>query len=315
MDKQFNDIHNAEVRLFLILTIALVALFIISFISGSISKRKNISVPTQVATSPFEQINLEAKAIYVYDARTRTVLFAKNADDRLPLASLTKLMSTLVATDLDLLDNTITISREALDVEGDSGLRLGEKWSLRNLLDFSLMTSSNDGMHAVALALGALKKEGTNSEKLINDFVGLMNRKASFIGLKNTYFWNETGLDETDIKGGGYSTARDMGTFTEYILRHYPEMLLATKEDTTTFQSLDSRLHVAKNTNIIVSDIPGIMASKTGFTDIAGGNVVFVFDPELGRPIIVSILGSTEDGRFRDAEQLVNAVMAYIRQH
>ncbi|MDP3874910.1 MAG: hypothetical protein Q8Q22_00100, partial [bacterium] len=294
MDDQFSTVRNSEIKLFLILTAALLFLLIASFIFGLKVDRKDRSVPTEVASQPFPTVVLGAKAVYVYDVRTQTIFFAKNENTRLPLASLTKIMSALVAEDLSPLYGTVTVTSEALRAEGDSGLYRDEKWTLKGILDFSLLSSSNDGMRAVALSLGALSKAEVSSEEIINDFVEEMNRKANELGLKNTYFWNETGLDETDVKGGAYGTARDMSTLLEYILAYHPEMFEVTKETVTTFQSLDNYLHVAKNTNSIAAEIPGLMASKTGFTDTAGGNLVIVFDPELGRPIIVSILGSTE---------------------
>lgn len=307
-------------RLFLVLVILLVFIFVISFIFGFKVERRDASVPTEAA-SLFPPVTIGAKAAYVYDVRTKTVLFAKNENTRLPLASLTKVMSALVAEDASPLYGTVTISKEALAAEGDSGFLQDEKWSLDNLLDFSLVTSSNDGMRAVALALGALSRAEASSEEIINDFVGEMNRKASELGLKNTYFWNETGLDlptgqgqadESDVKGGAYGTARDMSVLMEYIIVYHPELFTATKETLTTIQSVDNHSHIAKNTNIIVDEIPGLLASKTGFTDTAGGNLLVAFDPELGRPIIISILGSTEKGRFEDARTLISAVMKYI---
>ncbi len=295
------------------LIIALAFIFISSFIFNLKVDRKDVSVPTETASLSFPPVTLGAKAVYVYDIRTKTVLFVKNENTRLPLASLTKVMSALVAEDASPLYGTVTISREALLAEGDSGLIEDEKWSLSNLLDFSLMTSSNDGMRAVALAFGALSRTGASSEEIINDFVGKMNSKASALGLKNTYFWNETGLDESDFKGGAYGTAKDMSTLMEYILMHHPELFAATRETTSTLQSMDEHAHVARNTNIIADEIPGLLASKTGFTNTAGGNLVVVFDPELGRPIIISILGSTEKGRFEDVRILIGAVMEYIK--
>ncbi len=303
--------RDSEIRLFLILAIILSILFVFSFISGSISQRKDISVPTEVTSNPFLHLTLEAKAVYVYDTRTKTVLFAKNENSRLPLASLTKLMSAVVALDSAHLDEVITVSKDALSAEGNNGLRVGERWTLGKLLDFSLVTSSNDGMHAIALSLGALPNAGVNPETSVNNFVRAMNGKASDLGLKNTYFFNETGLDNSDVKGGGYSSARDVNAFLEYVLGHYPQMLDLTSEATLTLDSLEYS-HVVQNTNTIVSQIPGLLASKTGLTDIAGGNLVIVFDPELGRPFIVSILGSTESGRFEDARVLVSAIMDYI---
>ena len=315
MNNQFFVTSKSEVRFFLILAVTLLFLLVTSFIFGLKVERKDRSVPTERASQPFPMVVLEAKAAYVYDVRTQTVLFAKNENTRMPLASLAKIMSALVAEDLSPLYGTVTINEEALQAEGDNGLLKDERWMLKDILDFSLLTSSNDGMHAVALALGALEKAGANSKEIINDFVGEMNGKARELGLQNTYFWNETGLDESDIKGGAYGTARDMSTLLEYILRHYPEMLEDTRKATTTLLSLNNYPHVARNTNSIVAEIPGLLVSKTGLTNTAGGNLVIVFDPELGRPIIVSILGSTEGGRFEDARILINAVMEYIKNN
>ena len=323
MDNQSFTLHNSEIRFSIILVTVLLFLLIVSLIFGLKVERRDTSVPSEAVLKPFPTVVLGAKAAYFYDIRTQTVLVAKNENNRLPLASLTKVMSALVAEDLSPLYNIVTVSEEALRAEGDSGFYRDEKWSLKDILDFSLMTSSNDGMRAVALSLGALSRAGASSEEIINDFVGEMNEKARELGLKNTYFGNETGLDlpagqgqagESDIKGGAYGTVRDMSALLEYVLAHHSEMFEATREATTTLQSLDNYSHSAKNTNSLVTEIPGLLASKTGLTNTAGGNLAIVFDPELGRPIIISILGSTEGGRFEDARTLINAVMEYIKK-
>ncbi|OHB13841.1 MAG: hypothetical protein A3G05_01420 [Candidatus Zambryskibacteria bacterium RIFCSPLOWO2_12_FULL_45_14] len=313
MNNQFFLARNSEMRLFVILVIALVFILVISFIFGFKVNRGDESVPTETASLPFSSIELGARAAYVYDVRTKTVLFAKNENTRLPLASLTKIMSALVALDASPLYGTVTITSEALQAEGDSGLLKDEKWLLDNLLNFSLTTSSNDGMRAVALSLGALSRADVTTEEIVNDFVVDMNRKANELGLKNTYFLNETGLDQSEIKGGAYGTARDMSVLIEYVLAYHPELFAATRETLSTLESIDNYPHIAKNTNLIATEIPGLLASKTGFTDTAGGNLVIAFDPELGRPIIISILGSTENGRFEDARTLIAAAMRYIK--
>ncbi len=307
--------RNSEIKFFVALSLALSLLFVTSFVLGSRVERSDVSAPTEVVSKPFPEVVLKAQAAYVYDARTKTVLFALNENTRLPLASLTKLMSALVAEDLSPSYGTVTISREALQVEGDSGLWSGERWALQDLLDFSLLTSSNDGIRAIALAFGALHKSDATTKEILNDFVGEMNRKAAELDLKNTYFWNETGLDESDVKGGAYGTAKDIATLLEYIIIYHPEISVATREVLTTVSSLDNFKHVARNTNSLAGSIPGLLASKTGFTNTAGGNLALAFDPELGRPIIISILGSTEEGRFEDARMLINAVLEYIRQN
>lgn len=272
-------------------------------------------VPRAIAPEHiFPKVTLEAKSAYVYDLRTGETLYAKNADARLPLASLTKLMSALVASDIAPSYGTIKVTPEALANYGDSGLRPGEKWSLKTLLDFSLLTSSNDGIRAVALSLAALDKSNLSEAEIIQSFVTAMNKKASDLGLFNTYFLNESGLDESEVKSGAYGSAHDISMLLGYILEKKPELLEATREPAAVFVSLDNMAHAGKNTNTLVNTIPGILGSKTGFTDIAGGNVIFAFDPELGRPIVVAVLGSSAEGRFEDAQKLVNATMAYITQ-
>lgn len=324
MNEQSFIPRQIGLKLLVALTIALFLLTISFFLNRQFQK-KNPSASRFALVKDFPAVALDAKAAYVYDVKNRTILFARNENVRLPLASLTKIMSALVAVNLSPLYGTVTISQEALRAGGDSGLYKDERWSLQNLLDFSLVTSSNDAMRAVALSLGALSNLKATPDEIINNFVAEMNRKAQELGLEDTYFWNETGLDlpvtsasvgqtgeSEEVKGGAYGTVKDLSVLLTYILVHHPELLAATRQTRTTLESLDRHLHIAKNTNSIAAEIPRLLASKTGFTNTAGGNLALVFDPELGRPIIVSILGSTEAGRFEDARTLIRGVMKYI---
>jgi len=312
MDNQLVIARENYMRLIAILLAALLIILTTSFVLGSKVERGGASVPSETAQKLFPNVKIEAKSAYVYDVLNKKILYMKNAEDRLPLASLTKIMSALVALEKSPSYNTVTISDEALKVEGDSGLLKDEKWSLKNLLDFSLVTSSNDGMHAVALSLGALSKAGATSEEVIAGFVYEMNMKAKELGLKNTYFTNETGLDQSEIKGGAYGSARDIGNLMEYILTTQPQLFEATGSGGTVIYSQDGTRHVAVNTNDIAHLIPGLIASKTGYTQTAGGNLAIAFDPEIGHPFIITLLGSSEQGRFADMQVLIKGVMEYI---
>lgn len=312
MLNRFFEKKESEVRLFFVLLIGLSLLVVSSYVLGARVERGDFSTPTLTAMGEFPEVELEAKSAYVYDARTKEVIFAKNENQRLPLASLTKVMAALVAKELSPEYGTVTVTSGALLAEGDSGLRVGERWRLRDLLDFSLVSSSNDGIRAVALALGSLSRANVTEEEIVGDFVRKMNEKAKELDLRNTYFWNETGLDESEVKGGAYGTARDMALLLEFILAREPELLEATRDTQSMVLSLDNFEHTARNTNQLAPEIPGLLASKTGFTSTAGGNLVFAFDPELGRPIIVSILGSSASGRFSDAKKLVDATLEYL---
>lgn len=324
METQQSIFKDPEIKLFIILALALSIFLVASIIFSPKTQKGDIPSLSIEETDLFTGLNLTAKAVYVYDARTQKVLFAKNEHERLPLASLTKVMASLVAEELSPSYSVVTVSDEALRSTGDMGLKRDEKWLLGDLVDFSLITSSNDGMRAVALSIGALSKANATTDEIINDFVGEMNRRAGDLGLKNTYFLNETGLDltstatsvgrggELEVKGGAYGTAYDMNTLMEYVLNNKQELLVATKDASSTFSSLNNYVHKADNTNTITGEIPGLIASKTGATNTAGGNLVLIFDPELGRPIIISILGSTMEGRFVDAKTLINAVMEHL---
>ncbi len=314
MSNQFFIDKESEIRFFLMLATALALLLFTSYLLGARVERGDVSTPSRTA-SIFPNVELKAKAAYVYDARTKTVFYAKRESERLSLASLTKLMAAVVASDISPNNTQIIISQKAIETVGDSGLLSNEHWALRDLLDFSLLSSSNDGIRAVALSLGTLSNFNASEDQIIDDFVRNMNKKALKLELKNTYFWNETGLDQSEMKGGGYGTAKDVASLMEYILRRNPHLLEATREGEVVLTSIDNQQHIAKNTNQFIAEIPGLLGSKTGFTETAGGNLAFIFDPELGRPIIVTILGSTASGRFEDARKLIAATLEYIHDN
>ena len=311
--------NPTELKFFGSLGVFLLILLIISFVANHQVKRGDISSPAKIVhAEPFKDISLTAKSAFVYDVRNDKVLFEKNKDVQLPLASLTKVMTALVATDIAPNSQVITITTEAIRADGDSGLRVGERWSLKKLLDFSLTSSSNDGAKAVALALGALETTNPTPDVSEIDFISSMNKKADELHMIHTYFLNETGLDlstpdgQPSTKAGAFGSAEDMTKLFTYILQHHSELLEATTRSSVQVTSLDNILHTAKNTDTIVGIIPGIKGSKTGYTDLAGGNLVIAFDPELGRPFIISVLGSTAENRFVDVSKLVKATLESI---
>jgi len=280
-------------------------------------------------SNPFQGITLEAKSVVVWDVINNRELFSKDADTPLPLASLTKVMTALVISSKFSNSSNIEILQEYLEPEGDSKLVVGDIWQANDLRDFTLLTSSNDG--AFALAALAEAKENTpenndyTNEDLRNKFIEEMNNTASEIGLSNSRFFNEHGLDRTvnrggparlaseSVAGGAYGSAKDMALLFEYTLKNFPEMLEATRYKNLEFKSAE-KVYSAENTNTSVDQIPNLIASKTGYTDLAGGNLVVAFDAGLNRPIIISILDSSAEGRFSDALKLVDSSLKYIQQ-
>ena len=277
--------------------------------------------PTLVAKVFIEPTNpaLVARAAFVYDLTTGKTLFAKNATTSQPLASITKLMTALVAYEAVPHSTVITIHGADLAQEGDSGLFSQERWRLKDLLDFTLMSSSNDGASALA-SLGATPDE---SGKIRAEFVAKMNAKAVELGLTQMHFTDVTGLDigtTTDetlavVKppiATAFGSAQDVAKLFAHILNVHPEILEATRYQKISFTSLSQFKHTATNTNISVNTLPGIIGAKTGLTELAGGNLVVGFDVGFGHPVVAVVLGSTVDGRFVYMGALASSPRAFF---
>lgn len=249
----------------------------------------------------FRDLNLEAKAAIVYDLESGEIIFDKNPNTQLPIASLTKIMTALVASEKLKLSEPVEITAEAIKQFGDYGFHVGEKWGLKDLLNFTLVTSANDGAFALAQAFSS--NDTTPSE--------LMNSRARELNLRQTYFTNATGLDYLDKLPSAQSSAYDLSRLLAHILKNKPEIFEATTHEAVSVTSLSQNVYTRQNTNKLVARIPGLIGSKTGFTDVASGNLVVAFDRGLAQPIVVVVLGSSVDGRFSDMEQLIHRTMKY----
>lgn len=298
-------------------------LFGVSYIPGlSILKGEQSAVEQTLrneAKPPVEETSIEtavpepkieATAAFVWDIRHQRALYNKNASAQLPLASLTKLMTSLVALETLGDDAQVPMTMDAILQDGPSDFIDGELLGAQQLSTFSLVSSSNDGAYALAAAAAhALGGQGTSTAP----FIEAMNKRADELGLTQTKFTNPTGLDQGTNETGGYGSARDMAFLVEYLVKKRPEIVLGS---TARFASIyGSTPHTATNTNEIVDEIPGILATKTGFTDLAGGNLVVAFDAGLDRPIAIAVLGSTRNGRFTDMEELIRYAQAKVTEN
>lgn len=259
---------------------------------------------------PFAQVAIIGTSGFVLDVATQRVLWSENPDAQLPLASVTKVMTALIAHELFTPETTITISETAINQDGTSGLSAGESFNLRTLSDLILLTSSNDGAYAVAESIGV----ALDPDDPAGAFVQAMNIRAQELGLSQTYFRNPTGLDVTEQAAGAYGSARDMAILLQHIVREYPAILEATQTRVSTLQTESGFTHTAHNTNPYVDQIPGLIGSKTGYTELAGGNLVVAFEAGVNRPVIVVVLGSTQSGRFSDVQTLAEAAQAAVVQ-
>ena len=215
-------------------------------------------------------------------------------------------MTIYTATKTLLPDTKITITQEDLDLDNSSGLIVGENWSFKNLTTFTLISSSNAGANAIA-------REAQNQSQI--NFVSQMNETAKQLGLQNSFFRDVTGLDiQEHTTSGADSTAQDVAHLYAYILNNNPELLADTNKNFISISSLDNIKHVVTNTNEIISQIPALISSKTGTTDLAGGNLAILFNPIKNYPVAIVLLGGTPQGRFVDMGKLVRDTIRVVEQ-
>ena len=298
---------SKKIPLHIIVSISGAVLAVLLLLFFFLYQRHEAAAPKTAAAFPkpltLADNALEAKAAVVYDPATGKVLYAKNASLTLPLASLTKLMTAQTVLNTIPPGTLITLSRKDVSVEGDAGdwnLKEGDTLTLSNIIKLGLDASSNHAMSAAAAALGA-------------SYIADLNKTAQQLGLSHTYFLNSTGLDLNANTSGAYGSATDIAHLAAAFMHDYPGYFeLSTEQSITVPVStgIASREVTANATALPILDIPGIVGVKTGYTDLAGGNLVVAFDEDINHPLIAVVLGSSETGRFTDMRTLIAAARA-----
>lgn len=198
---------------------------------------------------------IHASALYLVELKSGRVLLEKDATRRLPPASLTKVMTALLAMEVASPEQVVHIDARALVHRSSLRLHPGEHFLLRDLLTAMLVTSANDACEAVAWHVGGDAGR----------FVALMNERARTMGLKNTHFANACGFDAPDH----YSTAADLALLTEQALR-IPAISMMVRTVTRDIADVDgTRQIVLRSTNELLLD-PDVTGVKTGYTSKAG---------------------------------------------
>jgi D-alanyl-D-alanine carboxypeptidase (penicillin-binding protein 5/6) len=260
----------------------------------------------------FSNADLIGRAAIVYDVNTGETLFEKNADSPFALASITKVMTAIAAQGILPAGTTITIDETALATRGESDLILGEIWNFSDLADLMLIASSNDASTAIAYASGRNLQSDSNEDPYAL-FIDRMNQKAREIGL-DASFQNSSGLDlANNTLPSAVGSPRDVAKLFSYALSVYPEILNHSRFGSHSIVSLNGRNFRIANTNDLTRTIDGLLASKTGFTLQAGGNLAIVVDVGFMRPVVIVVLGSTREGRFSDVEKLYTITKEYYR--
>ncbi|MBS6445316.1 MAG: D-alanyl-D-alanine carboxypeptidase [Ruminococcus sp.] len=226
-------------------------------------------------------LEVSAKACIMIEAVTGNVIYEKNSHDRLPMASTTKIMTTILSLESGDLDTQFTVDSNAIKVEGSSmGLLEGDIVTKRALCYGMMLPSGNDSANATAIKLGGS----------FENFAKMMNDKAKQIGMNDTLFVTPSGLDE----GGHCSTAYDMALLTRYALKN-PDFreICGTYTAQVNFGNppYDRWL---KNSNKLLNMYDGVIGVKTGFTDDAGRCLVSACERD-GVTLIVVTLNAPND--------------------
>lgn len=263
----------------------------------------NVNDRPKVIPNAFAQVPLHAKAAIVYDLATGETLYAKNADAQLPLASLTKLLAVYAALDSLSPSTPVAISSTATEVEYPKAFSEGQVLALGDLSRLTLTASLNDGAAAIIEAV-AEQKQVSQGEAL--------GQAASSLNLSQTYALNGSGLDMSQTLSGAYGSARDMALLSGALVNKAPEIAAATAKSKATAKSEGGTSYQVSNTDPLVNTIPNLLLSKTGFTDLAGGNLALVIDVGINHPVAIIILGSSKEARFTDGSALIASMFAHF---
>ena len=252
-----------------------------------------------------DEPEIEARAVLVSNiadsfslSSKNKILYQKNIDSILPIASLTKLMTAVVVLENIGLDEEVIISENAVRAYGNKGgLVVNEKITVKNLLYILLIESSNDAAVALSEAVQI---------KIEKNFINLMNEKAEELGLENTDFIEPSGYLSNNV-----STVREVAELVKYIF-NYPIIWEISKTPALNLTSIDGVInHYLINTNELLGNLSGILGGKTGYTQEAQGCFVLITRQSEKDCLVTVVLGAQE--RFLETEKLISWVnKAYI---
>ncbi len=248
-----------------------------------------------ISTSALPSVTMKAGLLSDGEGR---VLWARRADARRSMASITKIMTAIVALEHSELDEKVVVPRDAAAVgQSTAYLVAGERLSMRDMLEAMLVKSGNDAATAIAIHVGGTEEK----------FVEMMNAKARELGLKSTHFENPHGLDAR----GQYSNAADLSTMARYAMSKPAfREIVAMKKATI---GRKGRRRVLESTDLLLGNYRGAIGVKTGNTDEAGYSVVSAARRG-GVMLYAIVLGTSSDPqRFSDAKELLDWGFAHYR--
>lgn len=213
-------------------------------------------------TAYAEELQIDSKYAILYNMDTGEVLYEHNSNEKTSIASLTKIMTCIVAIEnIDNLNNTVTLNWNVFTGLAEAnasvaGFKYGDKVTYMDLLMGAMLPSGADATRALALNISGSEDE----------FVKMMNKKAEELNLTNTHFANTTGLESENH----YSTVQDIATLLKYALTNETFYKIYTTREYTASNNLKFYSTLKKISNNYTIDVSNIIGSKTGYTDEAG---------------------------------------------
>lgn len=229
-------------------------------------------IPASVQAEP----GVSAKAAILIEANSGKILYQKNAQQKLPMASTTKIMTSLIALESGNLDEWFTVDENAIKVEGSSmGLQAGDQVTMRTLAYGMLLQSGNDAANAVAVKLAGSAEA----------FAEKMNERAQQIGMANSHFVTPSGLDNEEH----YSTAEDMAKLARTALQNDGFREICSTYQTKLEYGNPPYTRWMTNHNRLLKEYEGTIGVKTGFTKKSGRCLVSAAERDGVRLIAVTL--------------------------
>ncbi len=265
--------------------ITILLLFLILFLFNSVSFAINL--------------DLESQSALLMEASTGEIIYENNSHQKLPPASITKIMTMLLTMEaleqekINLSDVAVISERAASMGGSQIWLEVGEEMTVEDLLKAVAIVSANDASVALAEYVAGSEKR----------FINLMNQKAKELGLENTFFYNTNGLPVDKSKGeGNYTTAYDIAVMARELLK-YNKII---EYSSTWIDYLRDGESFLRNTNDLVSSYQGADGIKTGFTNESGFCVAATAKRDGMRFIVVIMDAPNSKIRFQEAEELLS---------
>ena len=271
----------------------IISTFNFSFADDYIENSTSIDVSAEITANSNTTNNIlypsaiNSRSCIIYDRNSHMVLYSKNENKTVKMASTTKIMTSLIIIENCDLSETVEVSKKSASTGGSRlGLKTGDKITIKDLLYGLMLCSGNDA----AIALAEYAGED------VTGFVRLMNDKANQLGLKNTHYESPHGLDSDNH----YTTAYELAVLTDYALKNKTFLqIVGTKNYTITINGYSKNI---SNTNELLGNLTGVYGVKTGFTN--GANRCLVTACKRNNMDIICVVLGADTKRFRTQDSI-----------